>query len=98
MKTRSVTLIPPCGRCGSTSATWKGPRLYCSCDQLVREKGKDRIPASFPYHSDRWPIASQRREPIRTHRVFDEELAQKLFEKHGCGNGQICDDDSCWKC
>lgn len=101
MKKRSVKLNPPC-RCGSTGATWKGLGLYCSnskCDQLVRERGKDRIPASLPY--DRYPIASKvlPSDGVKyTHKVFDAELAKKLFDKFGCGNGQICDDDSCPLC
>lgn len=92
---RSVKLTPPCSRCGSTSASWKGPRLYCSCDMLIREKGRDRILAS--YRADRWPIASQTRHAKAVKAVLDAKLAKQHFEEYGCCNGQYCDDDQCWK-
>ena len=53
--------------------------------------------------SDRWPIASTSNNYTdgvdkSSHKVFDPDLAEKLFERFGCGNGQICDDDSCTLC
>jgi len=55
--------------------------------------------------ANRWPIASNKHQcehidgcDKSSHKVFDSDLAKSLFRRFGCGNGMICDDDSCTLC
>lgn len=109
---RVVTLKVQC-RCGYLGAIWVGDKLYCSnrdCQSLIRFKGKDRIPDSLPIvvpegsEGSSWePVPSV--EQIRSidanrwpKAMGKHELAALLFERYGCGNGQICGEDSCTLC
>lgn len=109
---RVVTLKTPCV-CGRLGAIWSGDKLFCSylyCGCLIREKGKDRISGSLPIvvpninEGSSWkPISSVQQvrsiDPNRWPIALDKhELAALLFERYGCGNGLICDDDSCTLC